>query len=67
MGMKTRKVLEVSDGNMQFVCIKTDEAMNQYRLYRVWWDAGHHRKLIEKYADMASVMCWLRDYAIMNR
>lgn len=53
---KTRKVLEISDGSYQYVCIKTSDKYNPYRLYRVWWDAGYHRKLIEKYADMGSVL-----------
>lgn len=56
MSSKTRKVLEVSDGSYQFVCIKTDEEINPYRLYRTWWDMGKHRKLIAKYADIGSVL-----------
>ena len=53
---KTRKVLEISDGSYQYICIKTSEKINPYRLYRVWWDGTYHRRLVEKYADMGSVL-----------
>ena len=54
--MKQRKILEISEGKWQYVCIKTDEEINPYRLYRVWWDRGNHRKLITRYGEFGSIM-----------
>lgn len=56
MSSKTRKVIEVSDGSYQFVCIKTDEEINPYRLYRTWWDMGKHRRLIGRYDSIDSTL-----------
>lgn len=54
--MKQRKILEISEGKWQYVCIKTDEKINPYRLYRVWWDRWNHRKLITRYGEFGSIM-----------
>lgn len=54
--MAQRKIMEISEGKWQYVCIKTDEKINPYRLYRVWWDRGNHRKLITKYGEFDSIM-----------
>lgn len=54
--MAQRKIMEISEGKWQYVCIKTDEEINPYRLYRVWWDRGNHRKLITRYGEFGSIM-----------
>ena len=54
--MAQRKIMEISEGKWQYVCIKTDEEINPYRLYRVWWDSGKHRKLITSYGEFGSIM-----------
>ena len=42
----------------RFICIYDDtDKVNPYRLYRITWDGGRHRKLIAKYADFNSVIC----------
>lgn len=52
----TRKIMDISDGNVRLICIKTDDKYNPYRLYKVWWDNGYHRKQIDKYGDLSNVM-----------
>lgn len=37
---------------------------NPYRVYREWHDGGKHRKLVAKYADMASCMFTLTDVVL---
>jgi len=65
---KTRKVLEISNGNAQFVCIKhSNVKYNPYRLYRVWWDGGNHRKEIARYADFMSIIAHIWQIAMAER
>ena len=55
--MTTIKVMEVHANGHHLECIKDNsQTVNPYRLYKVWWDCGKHRKLIAKYADIVSVM-----------
>lgn len=62
--MKQRKIMEINEGRWHLVCIKAEGVNNPYRLYRVWWDGGNHRKLLAKYADIESIMCWLYDHMV---
>lgn len=57
--MKQSKIMEVNDCGIHLECIKTDDQNNPYRLYRVWWNQGNHRKLIDKYGDFHSVIEWM--------
>ena len=50
--------MELNDGAHHLVCIKT-ETSSTYRLYRVWWDGGTHRKQIAACSDMKDVMAWV--------
>lgn len=54
--MSQKKIMEIHEGKWHLICIKTDEKINPFRLYRVWWDRGKHRKMIVKYADFQSIM-----------
>lgn len=56
MSSKTRKVIDISDGDMQFVCIKVAGEEKAYRLYKVWWDMGKHKRLIGKYDSIDSTL-----------
>lgn len=61
---KTRKVLEISDGSLQFACMKHEEKKKTpYYLYRVWWNMGMHRELIGKYDSIDMVLGTLHDVA----
>lgn len=56
-----RKVLELNDNGKHFVCYVDSDSYNRYRLYKKYYadcGAGYtwHRKLIEKYADINSVL-----------
>lgn len=48
--------MEIHEGNWHYICIKTDDKTNPYRLYKTWWNMGNHRKLINKYGDFSSIM-----------
>ena len=62
---KTRKVLEINENGLHLECIKDYNAKyNPYRLYRVWWDGGWHRKLIDKFGDFQSVVAEVYDISI---
>ena len=63
--VKTRKVLEISDYEWQFECIKKEGDINPYRLYKLWWEnGGRHRKQIAKYADLYSVISYLHNMGV---
>lgn len=58
-----RKVLTVSDSGIpRFDVVKDDsQQFNQYRVYRMTYDCGWHRKQIAKYADLASAIAFIHD------
>lgn len=58
---KTRKIMEINDGGVHLVCIKYIGQRNPFRLYRVWWDYGWHRKEITRYADLKSIACHIHE------
>ena len=51
-----RQVLEINENGLHIVCIKDDDKSNKYRLYKVWWEQGKHRKQIAKYDDFESIL-----------
>ena len=54
---KTRKVLEINEDGIHVVCIKTEaDKVNPYKLYKVWWDQGWHRKELTRYGEFKSVL-----------
>ena len=59
MDRKTRKVLDIHENGTHIVCIRTADRYNHYKVYKVW--AGH-RKLLVKYGDFISVICFLKDF-----
>ena len=62
---KTRKVLSINENGQHLECIKNNcDTINPYRLYKVWWDGGWHRKLIDKFDDIQSVICEVYDISI---
>lgn len=55
--MAQRKVLDICDDGIHLVCVKDEECRNNpYKLYKVWWDHGRHRKQIAAYQDFTSVL-----------
>ena len=62
---KTRKILTINENGLHLECIKDySDKVNPYRLYRVWWDQGNHRRLIDKFANLQSVICEIYDISI---
>lgn len=54
-----KKVAEIQLNGFKVICIQDGNKTNPFRVYRVWWDGGRHRKLLVKYADMKSVLWYL--------
>lgn len=45
------------------------EKYNRYKVYIEWWSAPgptHHRKLVNKFADLGSCVCTMKDYIIQH-
>lgn len=61
---KTTKCLDITVEGRRFVCTFTpSRKYNVYQLYEKWWDQGWHQRKLEEYANFASILCWLKDYA----
>lgn len=66
MTPKTRKVLTINENGLHLECIKDMTTnRNPYKLYKVWWDMGDHRKLIVKYQDFESVLWHIAQMTIL--
>lgn len=52
-----RKIVEIHENGYNLRGYKTDDKYNPYRLYKVWYDRGWHRKQLVKYADFESLIC----------
>lgn len=39
---------------------------NPYKLYEKYWDHGWHKRLLNKYADLASCTWHLHDYTMQH-
>ncbi len=64
--MASRQILKVNGAGLHYIVIENKEKINPYTLYRVWWDAGQHRKKIVEYADMTSIFYHLAMSAEVN-
>lgn len=53
---KTFQVLKLSNNGVSYIVIKHPGEVNPYWLYERWWDMGEHKKLIQKYSDLASCL-----------
>lgn len=66
------KVFSINGDGDLFCDVMKDknDSWTPYRIYRVWWDTDangypkKHRELIQRYSDLASVLCFLRDDAL---
>ncbi len=56
---KTTQVLKMNVFGVSFVCTFTPSKINPFRLYRVWWDGGQHKKTVGEWANFQSVLCYL--------
>lgn len=62
--MKNRKILDINYNGFKVTAYVTDDKRNPFRLYRVWWDGGEHRKQIAKYGDFYSVICHIHQITV---
>lgn len=65
---KTRQILKLNENGRWITVTKTEDEFNPYRVYSHTWEMGkygyctEHKRLVAKYADMYSVMTFLREY-----
>ena len=59
-----RRVIDLHEGHTHIQCIKTDDKVNPYRVYLVISVTGEpiRRRLLIKYADFMSVLCFLTEF-----
>lgn len=61
--MKQQKVLSVMHGSTRIECIQVDRKTNPFIIRLVWYSEGKcHRRIMNKYADFASVLAYLLDF-----
>lgn len=63
---KTTKCLDITVEGRHFVCTFTPARRNPYQLYTKWYEQGWRQRKLEEYANFASVLCWLKDYAFQH-
>lgn len=62
-----KKIGELHTKAAYFVLYYDESAKyNPYRLYQKWYDAGWHKKLIEKYADLYSCTIWINNFVAQH-
>lgn len=57
----TKKVLNICLDGCHIECIRTEDKRNPFRVYKVFCG---HRKLIARYGDFLSVICFIKDFYI---
>lgn len=60
--MKTRKIIEIHERGINILVKRIDRKYNPYVIYNKWYDYGWHQKKLTEFADLPSVMCFLKDY-----
>lgn len=63
---KTKKILDVNTGSAHLICIQSLDRSdwNPYRVYLVTFvpGAGNRKRLLIKYGDLVSVLCFIKDF-----
>ena len=55
----SKKVLNIQLDGCHLECIRTDNKVNPFRVYKV---STWHRRQIAKYGEFLSVICFLKDF-----
>ena len=54
---KTWQVMTLESQGFRYICICDFTAkLNQYKLYKKWYDHGWHKQKIAEYADLQSIL-----------
>ena len=62
MEPKRHKVMEIELKGREFYCIKDNtDPRKLFKVYLRWYKCGPHQKKLKDYADMYSVVYYLRD------
>ena len=61
---KTRKVLTINENGLHVECIKYSDDAISYRLYKVWWDGGWHRREIVRFRAFSSVLTYIATHQL---
>lgn len=59
---KTRKVLTINENGLHLECIKHYDEATPYRLYKVWWNGGWHRKEVIRLRSFNSVLTFVSSH-----
>ena len=57
----TKKVLEINACGLHYKGYYEEGKVNPWRLYRVYWDRGEHRKMVDKFANFVSMILAVND------
>lgn len=57
--MKKHKVLDINACGVSLKGYYEEGKRNPWRLYKIWWDQGEHRKLLVEYANFISVSMYI--------
>lgn len=61
--MKTRKFFECTFGGQNITIEYHYGKTNPYRIFRNWYaDGSYHKKMLEKYSDFNSCLCFVDSY-----
>lgn len=61
-----RQVAKVVCNGIYTVIYDDKEKVNPFRIYRDWWEDGHHHKQMNRYADFYSCMIYLSEIVREN-
>lgn len=63
---KQKKILDIDEGGSHLICLRLSDPKdyNPYRIYLVTTPSGMpvRKRLLEKYGDFTSVLCFLKDF-----
>lgn len=65
---KQKKILDINEGRTHLVCLRLSDPKeyNPYRIYLIISPTGApiRKRLLEKYGDFPSVLCFIRNFYI---
>lgn len=62
----TRLMAKITHNGVYRVEFHSTEKFNPYRVYIEFYDYTHHKKLLEKFADLESCIRFIADHIHMN-
>ena len=57
-----RKIMEISNSRCTLKAYHDPGKLNPYKVYRVYYDRGWHKRKLNEYADFNSILCFIKEY-----